>query len=400
MHSLDCLEQFNNPIKNNKYYSASAILRAGLAVDISIFIPIFKESTQLEGMLNQLTPQNVSKEIFVTVDEPTQEFAEKIKNLHYDNVKFIVNAERLGKANALNNTVKLSSGSVLLFLDSDVQICADCDFLRKIVMDAHLADVVDIKKRVAKEKSFLSKMAYYEYFTFNVSAWLSSRFMHKCPAVNGAAFAIRREMFEKVGGFHRAIAEDIDIATRAFLKDSSFIYTTDVEVRNVVFSDWKQWYKQRRRWSIGQGEWTVRWYRDLARKFIKKPQVFLPGLFFLYPSIAAFFISILVPGAWMYNSLLVFSLFLSLKFNIMLPVFLISLGTANIIKILAISLGGFALTAATFYGFSRKLGFKEMKLHELFVYYFFYSTIWLILIVVGYVEVIAFRKKVAPGWRT
>ena len=102
----------------------------------------------------------------------------------------------------------------------------------------------------------------------------------------------------------------------------------------------------------------------------------------------------------MYNSLLVFSLFLSIKFNIMMPVFLVSLATADILKILIISLSGFAITAAVFYGFSRKLGFKEMKVHELFVYYFFYSTIWMAIIIVGHIQVIFFRKKVAPGWRT
>jgi cellulose synthase/poly-beta-1,6-N-acetylglucosamine synthase-like glycosyltransferase len=224
--------------------------------------------------------------------------------------------------------------------------------------------------------------------------------MHKCPAVNGAAFAIKRETFEKIGGFHRVIAEDIDLATRAFMVDSSFAYTTDVEVHNVVYSEWGKWFKQRRRWAIGQAQWLVNWYQDLVKKFIKKPQVFLPGLFFLYPSIAAFFLSAIIPSFWMYNSLLVFSLVLSVKFNIMLPVFLVSLGTADLLKILTISLSGFALTAAVFYGLSRKLGFKEMKLHELFVYYFFYSTIWLIIIVVGHIQVIAFRKKVAPDWKT
>ena len=125
------------------------------------------------------------------------EFSEKIKTLENDNVKFIVNKERIGKANALNSTVKLSSGKVLLFLDSDVQISGDPDFLRKIIMEIQHVDILDIKKKVSKGKSFLSRMAYYEYFTFNVSAWLSSRYMHKCPAVNGAAFAIKRETFEK-----------------------------------------------------------------------------------------------------------------------------------------------------------------------------------------------------------
>ena len=371
-----------------------------VAVDISIFIPVYKESNQLPSMLNELNSQNVSKEIFVTIDAPTEEFTQKIKNLENENIKFIINKERIGKANAVNSTVKLSCGKVLLFLDSDVQISSDTDFLRKIIMETQTSDIVDIKKRVLKGKSLLSKMAYYEYFTYNVSAWLSSKYLHKCPAVNGAAFAIKRETFEKVGGFHKVIAEDIDLATRAFLEDSSFSYVYDVEVKNVVYSDWRKWFTQRRRWAIGQASWLVCWYRDLAKKFLKKPQVFLPGLFFLYPSVAIFFLSAVMPSLWMYNSLLVFSLFLSVKFNIMLPVFLVSLGTANLIKILTISLSGFAITAAVFYGFSRKIGFREMKLHEFFVYYFVYSSIWMAIIIIGSIQVIAFRKKTAPGWIT
>ncbi len=369
-------------------------------MDISIFIPIYKESNQLESLLNELSSQNVTKEIFVTVDTPTDDFIQKIKFLERENVTFIINKQRVGKANALNSTFKLSSGKVLLFLDSDVQVTNDPDFLRKIIMEIKNTDLLDIKKKVVKGKSFLSKMAYYEYFTYNVSAWLSSKYLHKCPAVNGAAFAIKRETFEKVGGFHKVVAEDIDIATRAFLDDSSFAYSNDLEVKNVVYSEWGKWFKQRRRWAIGQALWLVTWYRELAKKFFKKPQVFLPGLFFLYPSVAIFFLSALVPSLWMYNSLLFFSLFLSLKFNIMLPVFLISLGTADLLKIVIISISGFAMTAGVFYGLSRKLGFKEMKLHELFVYYFFYSTIWMILIIVGHIQVIAFRKKTGPDWKT
>jgi poly-beta-1,6-N-acetyl-D-glucosamine synthase len=368
-------------------------------VDISIFIPVYKESDQLAGMLKELSTQNVSKEIFVTIDHPTDTFCEKIKQLENKNVQFIVNKERVGKVNALNDTVKLSSGEVLLFLDSDVGIPNDPDYLRKIVMEMQHADVLDIKKKVTKDKSFLSKMAYYEYFTFNISAWLASKYMHKCPAVNGAAFAIKRKIFEKVHGFRKVVAEDIDIATRAFLEDSSFSYSHDVEVQNEVHSDWRKWFTQRRRWAIGQALWLKDWYKPLAKRFVKKPQIFLPSLFFLYPSIAVFLLSAVIPSLWMYNSLLVFSLFLSVKFNIALPIFLLSLATADVLKILLISMSGFALTAAVFYGFSRKLGF-QIKIHELFVYYFFYSTIWMMIIIIGHIQVLALGKKVAPGWRT
>ncbi len=367
--------------------------------DISIFIPVFKESNELGSTLDNLLKQDVEKEIFVTVDEATPEFIEQTRRFQ-DKVKFIFNKQRNGKANALNETFKLSTGKALLFLDSDIMISEDPDFLKKIIMDLQRADVLDIKKRVIKGKSFLSRMAYYEYFTFNVSSYIADHFMKKCPAVNGAAFAIRRETFEKIGGFHKVVAEDIDIATRAFLANSSYSYTHEVEVKNVVHSDWKKWFNQRRRWAIGQALWLKTWYLELAKKFAKKPQVFLPGLFFLYPSITVFILSALLPSLWMYNSMLVFSVFLSVRFNIILPVFLVSLGMADVLKTLAISLASFGITAAIFYGFSRKLGFRELKLHELFVYYFVYSTVWMIIIIAGHIQVFFFGKKGGPDWKT
>jgi biofilm PGA synthesis N-glycosyltransferase PgaC len=368
-------------------------------VDISIFIPVYKESNQLSSILNELESQEVTKEIFVTADEPTDKFAQQLKQIRSADVKVCINKARVGKANACNDAAKVSTGKVLLFLDADIQLNKDTDFLKKIIMELGHADIVDIKKRVKKDKSFLSRMTYYEYFSYNVSAWLSSRLMHKCPAVNGAAFAIKRETFERIGGFHRVVDEDIDLATRAFLQDSSFSYAEDVEVRNVVYGDWHRWYKQRQRWSISQARWTLDWYQELIKKFFKKPQVFLPSLFFLYPSIVAFLISVTMPSLWMYNSMLVFSIFLSARFNIMLPVFLVSLTTANLLKVVAISLAGFGISAATFYGFSRRLGFREMKLHELFAYYFFYSNVWLALQVAGYFHVIVLRQKTGPDWK-
>jgi cellulose synthase/poly-beta-1,6-N-acetylglucosamine synthase-like glycosyltransferase len=94
--------------------------------------------------------------------------------------------------------------------------------------------------------------------------------MKKCPAVNGAAFAIKREMFEKVHGL-QVVAEDIDLATRAFLAEGSFAYTQDVEVKNVVYNDWHKWYTQRRRCRL-VSTLVMDWYKDLLRKFAKNPR--------------------------------------------------------------------------------------------------------------------------------
>jgi cellulose synthase/poly-beta-1,6-N-acetylglucosamine synthase-like glycosyltransferase len=365
--------------------------------DISIFIPVYKESEQLPEMVDKLVGQDVNKEVFVTVDEPAEGFLQKMKPS--SSVKLKVNQERKGKVNALNEAVKFSTGKILLFLDADVQLPDDPDFLKKIVMKMQHTDVLDIKKKVTAKSSFLSRMAYYEYFTFNVSSWLASKYLQKCPAVNGAAFAIKREIFEEVGGFRKVVAEDIDIATRAFLANHSFAYAKDVEVKNVVYSNWRNWFTQRKRWGIGQALWLKDWYKDLAKKCLKKPQIFLPGLFFLYPSIAVFFLSALVPSMWMYDSLWVFSLFLSVKLNLALPIFLVSVFTADLLKTLLIMLSSYLITSVTFFFFSKKLGF-EIKLHELFVYYFFYSVLWVTIIIIGHIQVLAFRRRAAPNWRT
>ncbi len=365
-------------------------------MDISVLIPVYRESEQLPNLLKKLAEQNGSKEIIVTADEPTESFLGSVKPS--DIVKVIINREREGKVNALNNSAKLSSGKVLLFLDADVQIPDDPDYLKKIVEEMKDTDVLDIKKEVQRD-SFLAKMAYYEYFTFNMSSWMASNYLHKCPAANGAAFAIRRETFDSVGGFRRVVAEDIDIATRAFLNDHSFAYTKEVEVKNLVHSSWRSWYTQRKRWAMGQALWAKDHYKQLIRKCASKPQIFIPAVFFLYPPFISFWLTLLLPTTWMYDFFLVSSWYFSTRLNTALPVLLVSLIGADFLKTLVVVMSSFVVTAILYYRFSRKLGFK-LKLHELFVYYFFYSVLWVAIIVLGYVQVFVLRTKVAPNWKT
>ena len=341
--------------------------------------------------------QSADKEIIVTIDSPSKGLPETIKQ--FAGVKFIVNNERVGKAKALNESVKQSSGKVLLFLDADIELLNDRYFLQKIVEKMRYTDVLDIKKKVANKDSFLSKMAYYEYLTFNVSSWLASEHLQKWLNFNGAAFAMKRTTFESMRGFRKVVAEDLDMATRAFLSDQSFAYTKDVEVSNVVHSNWSNWYRQRRRWAIGQALWLKDFYKDLFKKCTRNPQIFLPATVFLCPPLVSFFIAVILPSVWMQDALMMASWVLSTKLNTVLPIFFFSLTTADLLKSLLISMSSFGVTAALYYRFSRKLGF-EMKIHELFVYYFFYSVLWGAIIILGNFEVFVLRRKSAPDWKT
>ncbi|RLE51171.1 MAG: hypothetical protein DRJ33_06380, partial [Candidatus Methanomethylicota archaeon] len=173
---------------------------------VSVVIPVFRESPQLRTTLDRLLRQNVSKEILVVIDQPTQSSLSLAEEFKRD-VKFILNGERIGKSHALNLAVKNSKGDVLLFLDADVEVPEDENFLRKVVEELKDADLLDIKKEVLRQ-SFLSKMTYYEYAGFNVGSWFVTKFVKKSPSINGSAFAIRREVLESLGGFKQVICED------------------------------------------------------------------------------------------------------------------------------------------------------------------------------------------------
>ena len=85
-------------------------------MEISIFIPVYRESRLLPKILKTLLNQKVEKEIFVIIDEPTKN-SMKVYQKFGKKVNFILHEKRVGKVNALNKAVKLSSGKILLFLD-------------------------------------------------------------------------------------------------------------------------------------------------------------------------------------------------------------------------------------------------------------------------------------------
>ena len=113
---------------------------------MSIFIPVYRESDMLEGLLEDLLEDPYEdKEIFVIIDEPSLKSLRLIDKFK-GKVNFVLNGERRGKARVLNDAVEDSSGDILLFLDADVTIDGESgDFLKKISDSLENADRVEIK---------------------------------------------------------------------------------------------------------------------------------------------------------------------------------------------------------------------------------------------------------------
>jgi cellulose synthase/poly-beta-1,6-N-acetylglucosamine synthase-like glycosyltransferase len=341
--------------------------------DISVIIPVLRESEPLWKILKFMKSQKVDKEIIVTATTPTERFLAEARRVK--GVRFFFNKLGTGKAVAVNSAVRKSSGKVLLFLDDDIRIPNDPRFLGKLIEKAKRVDVIDLKKEVIQDGSFLAKMGYYEYMAMGFSAWVISRSSGKCPAVCGSGFAMRRDMFEKLKGFRRVVAEDIDMAIRAYLAGARFEYAKDVAIRNMVHPEWRKWFRQRRKWVIGQGLWQKDWGRELAAISLKNPRLSFMSIFILDSSIFMLAVAAIVAA--------IPSMQASWAFNLL--------------KFIAIWGAGFGITAAAFKLFARIAKFK-FRIWDFFAYYFVYSLLYSAMQIVGNVQVSVFKRKKAEGW--
>ena len=366
--------------------------------EISVFIPVHKGSTFLSQMLTVLTDQNVDSEILVIIDEASHDslgIAEQFNG----RVRFAINKERVGKANALNSAVDSDSSgsSILLFLDADIELPQDPNFLQHVIEKMKETDLLDIRKEVVRE-SFLSKLTYYEYVSFNICTYLLAKFSRRSPAVNGAAFAVKRSVFNSLGGFRNVVSEDLDIATRAYLDDYRFGYMNEVTVYNHVKSSWKDWIVQRRRWTIGTALWIREWHRQLLKKASKHLKLFIPALFLLFPSSVVLISNLFFPQLLIYDIFSLVFLFLPVNVSILLPALLFTHISLNMIENLAVSLLTFFIFTLATVTFSRKLGFA-FRIHEFLLYYFFYSLLCTALMVSGFVRVFVLRRYEVPEWK-
>jgi len=363
---------------------------------ISVFIPVYEDSDLLEELLEELTNGSYeNNEIFVTIDKPNEKSLEVAKK-YGDKVNFTLNEQRMGKVDALNSAVEISEGEILVFLDSDVKLGNSKGFLAIIEREMEGVDILDVKKKIVRD-SFIPRMVNYEYISSNFGNYLCSRLIKRCFGINGAAFAIKRETFEEVGGFSKVVSEDLDIAVKTLLKDRQFKYTGKVKVCTKAPSTWRSWLTQRKRWGVGAGLWIKNHWRDLIKYMAKYPHAAFPSIIILFPTLIPMVLNYVFSNFLDYKIFDFVLILLATRFSFLIP-FLFS---ASMALVLLASLTNFFISfllfSALFYSASRKL-----KLHfnflEFLIYYFFYQPLAFFTLIVGIITPF-FSSKYKVDWK-
>ncbi|MCS7120370.1 MAG: glycosyltransferase family 2 protein [Nitrososphaerota archaeon] len=366
--------------------------------NLSIFIPVYKESELLEQLLNTLLSDPFEdKEIFVIIDEPTPNSLGLEKKFS-SKVTFIWNGKRKGKANALNEVIGKSSGEILLFLDSDVMIKNNSNgFLSRIYAETSKADIVEVKKFVIRD-SILSRIVNYDYLGFNFTSWFLSKKLGKCLGLNGAAFAIRRETFIKLGGFRKVILEDLDIGIRSFREGLAYKFLDDIEIYTRAPPSWRQWFEQRKRWGIGGALWLRENLGYLLKIVKQHPSVVLPPLFFMFPFLPFFLFILFTPDELYVKTIYLALIFFSTQTSILLPPTAFTASSLALLKCFIPLVGSIGVYSSLFGWITRKMNTAFHPV-EFAAFYLIYSPIWLLIIVVSIVKVYAKIGETRIDWK-
>ena len=179
---------------------------------ISIVIPVYNSSSTLKECLDSIFSSTFKDyEVIVVSGNSTDD---SIKIAKQFQIKIIELPENKGPALARNKGFQVAQGDIILFLDSDVII--NKNSLSLIIDKFSLAEVNAIQGIYSHEPNYkyLATQFYQSYLCYYV--WPENK-KYATTLVTGC-FAIRKEIFNKFGGF------DVNIEN-ASCEDEKFGYS-------------------------------------------------------------------------------------------------------------------------------------------------------------------------------
>lgn len=227
---------------------------------VSILIPAYNEETHIVGTLNSVLDLNYPNdkiEIIVINDGSTDNTKQKINKIINTNKNrkiILLDQTNQGKAQSLNNALKIAKGEFFACLDADSYV--EKETLMKMIHtyeyenDPNLVIVTPAMK-VNKPKTILQKLQRLEYLTMIFLSRMMSRI--NCLYVAPGPFSLyRTKIIKKLGCFDKnSLTEDQEIAYRAQKYHYSLKHCYNAYVYTSSPPTFKKLSKQRNRWYKG-----------------------------------------------------------------------------------------------------------------------------------------------------
>src|SRR3989338_1655892 len=197
----------------------------------------------------------------------TQNLLARFEEQNSGFVKYIHRDNREGfKAGALKNSMKYARGEFIVIFDADWM--HGKDFLSKVIMPFSDPSVAIVQTRQGfynKDSNIITRFAAYLLMVYHTIIMPISNRVN-CVFFCGTAGAIRRSIFEKVGGWNlNSLTEDSDLTVRMLLNGYKTVYL-DFATPSEVPSTFESFIKQQMRWCYG----NARVFFDNALKILFK----------------------------------------------------------------------------------------------------------------------------------
>lgn len=222
---------------------------------ITILIPAYNEEDSIEETIKHVMNLDYPKnklEVIVVNDGSRDKTKQVVKGLlkKYSNLR-LLDKKNSGKADSLNQGIKMAKGELVAVVDSDSFPSESS--LKKLVgyFDNKKIGAVTSFVSVRNTDKFFGKIQSLEYIFMGWSRKLLD-FVDSVYVTNGPLSLYRKEYVVNVGGFDpKSITEDIDITWNLLYHGYKTAMCLDASVSTNAPVKFKPWFRQRTRWGLG-----------------------------------------------------------------------------------------------------------------------------------------------------
>lgn len=228
---------------------------------ISVLVPAFNEEKTIENTIRAIFNIDYPIKELIVLNDGSKDNTEKIVERlakEFSKLK-VVNKENSGKADSINQGIKLAKGELVVIVDADSYPAKDS--FGKLVgyfdeEKTGAATCVFIPRNTNK---FFERLQDIEYrviaFTRKLLGYVGAIYVTPGPLA-----MYRKTALEKIGGFDKhSMTEDIEIAWNLTKHGYERKMCLSTYATTTVPNKLMAWYKQRRRWNIGGLQCTAKY---------------------------------------------------------------------------------------------------------------------------------------------
>jgi GT2 family glycosyltransferase len=202
-----------------QYYSPA------IGTSVSIIIVSYNGMQYLPACLEALQAELRQQDEIILIDNASTDGSPDWVSQHFPTVRLHRNPSNQGFAAACNQAAQMTGGDVLVFLNQDTQVQPGWlrGLLEPLEQDPR-AGLVTSQILLMRQSERINACGLQIHFSLVTSArgYLDLSDQHaqkeKIASVSGASFAIRRELWERLGGFDETLfmySEEVDLSWRA-----------------------------------------------------------------------------------------------------------------------------------------------------------------------------------------